>query len=196
MLAADALFPRQARRAVTTALADTRVVVINGARQTGKSTLARLVMAEFPGSELRYLDEAPVRAAAQADPGLFVRHDALLVIDEIQRVPELFLAIKHEVDVDPRPGRFLLTGSARLVGLRDIPDLLPGRSETMELSPLSQGEIERSLDGLIDAVFQRGVSIKVPPSVLRREDYLERALRGGYPEAVRRTRCRPPIALL
>jgi uncharacterized protein len=187
MLAADALFPRQARRAVTTALADTRVVVINGARQTGKSTLARLVMAEFPGSELRYLDEAPVRAAAQADPGLFVRHDALLVIDEIQRVPELFLAIKHEVDVDPRPGRFLLTGSARLVGLRDIPDLLPGRSETMELSPLSQGEIERSLDGLIDAVFQRGVSIKVPPSVLRREDYLERALRGGYPEAVRRT---------
>ena len=65
------------------ALADTRVVVINGARQTGESTLARLVAAEFPGSELRYLDEAPVRAAAQADPGLFVRHDALLVIDEV-----------------------------------------------------------------------------------------------------------------
>jgi len=181
------LFPRHAWRVVMAALADTRVVVINGARQTGKSTLARLVMSEYPESELRYLDEAPLRNAAHADPGLFVRHDGLLVIDEVQRVPDLFLAIKHEVDIDPRPGRFLLTGSARLVGLRDIPDLLPGRSETIELSPLSQGEIDQSPDGFIDAVFARGVEIGVAPSDLRREDYLERALRGGYPEAVRRT---------
>jgi uncharacterized protein len=137
------LIPRHAQTAVTAALSDTRVVVINGARQTGKSTLARLVMADFPGSELRFLDEAAVRAAALADPALFVRHSGLLVIDEVQRAPDLFLAIKHEVDTDPRPGRFLLTGSARLTGLRDIPDLLPGRSETIELYPLSQGEIDR-----------------------------------------------------
>ncbi|MDA8318603.1 MAG: ATP-binding protein [Actinomycetota bacterium] len=187
MDSAGALFPRHAWRAVTAALADTRVVVINGARQTGKSTLARLVMSEYPGSELRYLDDAPLRDAARADPGLFVRHDGLLVIDEVQRVPDLFLAIKNEVDVDPRPGRFLLTGSARLVGLRDIPDLLPGRSETIELSPLSQGEIDQGPDGFIDAVFAHGAEIQVPRSDLRRDDYLERALRGGYPEAVRRT---------
>lgn len=187
MESVDRLFPRHARRVVTAALADTRVVVINGARQTGKSTLARLVMSQYPGSELRYLDEAPLRDAAQADPGLFVRHDGLLVIDEVQRVPDLFLAIKHEVDVDPRPGRFLLTGSARLVGLRDIPDLLPGRSETIELSPLSQGEIDGGPDGFVDAVFARGVDLRAAPSDLRRDDYLERALRGGYPEAVRRT---------
>ena len=56
----------------------------------------------------------------------------------MQQVPDLFLAIKHEVDTDPRPGRFLLTGSARLLGLQEIPDLLPGRAETIELSPLSQ----------------------------------------------------------
>ncbi|HEY3907204.1 MAG TPA: ATP-binding protein [Streptosporangiaceae bacterium] len=182
----EGLFRRHARQAVTEALADTRVVVINGARQTGKSTLARLVMSEHPGSELRYLDELPLREAAQADPGLFVRHDGLLVIDEVQRVPELFLAIKHEVDIDPRPGRFLLTGSARLVGLRDIPDLLPGRSETVELSPLSQGEIDEGPDGFVDAIFRHGVEVSVRPSDLRREDYLERAMRGGYPEAVRR----------
>lgn len=180
------LFPRHALRAVNAALRDTRVVVINGARQTGKSTLARLVMSEYPGSELRYLDEAPLRGAAEADPGQFVRHDGLLVIDEVQRVPDLFLAIKHEVDIDPRPGRFLLTGSARLAGLRDVPDLLPGRSETIELSPLSQGEIDHRPDGFIDAVFLRGVASSVPPSTLRRDDYLMRALRGGYPEAVRR----------
>ncbi|HUJ05844.1 MAG TPA: ATP-binding protein [Streptosporangiaceae bacterium] len=183
---AQELFPRHAWRAVNAALHDTRVVVINGARQAGKSTLARLVMSEYPGSELRYLDEAPLRDAAQADPGLFVRHDGLLVIDEVQRVPDLFLAIKHEVDIDPRPGRFLLTGSARLAGLRAIPDLLPGRSETIELSPLSQGEIDNRPDGFIDAVLEHGSGIRVPPSTLRRDDYVERALRGGYPEAVRR----------
>lgn len=186
MPAAAHLFPRHAQRSVLAALADTRVVVINGARQTGKSTLARLVAGAFPGSELRYLDEAPVRAAAQADPSLFVRHDGLLVIDEVQRVPDLFLAIKHEVDTDPRPGRFLLTGSARLPGLQEIPDLLPGRAETIELSPLSQGEIDRSPDGFVEALFRHGVNIRVPSSDLRRDDYLERALRGGYPEAVRR----------
>ena len=80
MPAAQHLFPRHAQRSVSAALADTRVVVITGARQTGKSTLARLIAAAFPGSELRYLDEAPVRATAQADPSLFVRHNGLLVI--------------------------------------------------------------------------------------------------------------------
>jgi len=184
--AAEHLFPRHAKRSISAALADTRVVVINGARQTGKSTLARLIAAASPGSELRYLDEVPVRAAAQADPSLFVRHDGLLVIDEVQRVPDLFLAIKHEADTDPRPGRFLLTGSARLPGLQEIPDLLPGRAETIELSPLSQGEIDRSPDGFVEALFRHGVNIRVPSSDLRRDDYLERALRGGYPEAVRR----------
>lgn len=166
--------------------------MINGARQTGKSTLARLIAGGFPRAELRYLDEAAVRSAAQADPAWFVRHDGLLVIDEVQRAPDLLLAIKHEVDMDPRPGRFLLTGSARLLALQDIPDLLPGRSETIELWPLSQGEIGRTADGFINAVFEHGAELKVAQlktaeSSLRREDYLERALRGGYPEAVRRT---------
>lgn len=130
MSSTQELLPRHAYRSVSAALADTRVVVLNGARQTGKSTLARVVAGAFPGSEFRYLDETPVRAAAQADPSLFVRHDGLLVIDEAQRVPDLFLAIKHKVDIDPRPGQFLLTGSARLLGLQEIPDLLPGRTET------------------------------------------------------------------
>lgn len=169
------------------ALSDTRVVVINGARQAGKSTLARLVMRGHPRGELRYLDEAAVRSAAQADPAAFVRHGGLLVIDEVQRVPDLMLAIKHEVDIDPRPGRFLLTGSARLFALRDIPDLLPGRSETIELWPLSQDEIGRAKYIFVDAVFEQGPDIPVPLSKLRRPDYLQLALRGGYPEAVRRT---------
>ncbi|MDQ2708615.1 MAG: ATP-binding protein [Actinomycetota bacterium] len=183
----DDFYPRRAHERIGAALGDTRVVVLNGARQTGKSTLARLVAHGRPGTEVRYLDDAAVRAAADADPAAFVRHDGLLVIDEVQRVPELILAIKHTVDLDPRPGRFLLTGSARLFALQQIPDLLPGRSETIELWPLSQGEIDRTSEGFVDAVFEFGQDIAARPSTLHRSDYLERALAGGYPEAVRRT---------
>ena len=107
------LFSRHAERMAVEALADTRVVVVNGARQVGKSTLAELIVARSPGAREFYLDDQAVRAAAEADPSAFVRHDGLLMIDEIQRVPELLLAIKREVDRDARPGRFLLTGSAR-----------------------------------------------------------------------------------
>ncbi|GAA0374080.1 hypothetical protein Acor_41960 [Acrocarpospora corrugata] len=96
------------------------------------------------------------------------------------------MSIKREVDADPRPGRFLLTGSARLLGLRDLPDALPGRSETIELWPLSQGEIEQRPDGFVDAVFRGGADINIRASRFRRSDYLDRALRGGYPEAVHR----------
>jgi len=136
------LFPRHAATLVSAALADTRVVVVNGARQVGKSTLAQLAVDRDGGGRAYYLDEEPMRAAAAADPVGFLNHDGLLMIDEIQRVPDLVLAIKRDVDRDPRPGRFLLTGSARLWGLRGIPDTLPGRSETIELWPLAQGEIE------------------------------------------------------
>ena len=175
---------------VADALADTRVVVINGARQTGKSTLARLLIDGSPGVEAYYLDDATARDAARSDPMGFVRHDGLLLIDEVQRVPELMLAIKYEVDRDPSPGRYLLTGSARLLGLRDLPDALPGRSETIELWPLSQGEIDGTPDGFVDTAFRSGPDLRIDPVELHRAEYLDRALRGGYPEAVRRTAIR------
>ncbi|CAO5171315.1 ATP-binding protein [Frankia sp. AiPs1] len=180
------LFPRHAARLVSTALTDTRVVVLNGARQVGKSTLAQLAVERADGARSYYLDEEPTRAAATADPIGFLHHDGLLMIDEVQRVPELLLAIKREVDRSQRPGQFLLTGSARLWGLRGIPDTLPGRSETIELWPLAQGEIGSGPDGFVDAVFSAS-DISVDAGGLRRQDYIERALRGGFPEAVRRT---------
>ncbi|MGL5850766.1 MAG: ATP-binding protein, partial [Phycicoccus sp.] len=186
MTPAPDLYPRHASAAVSRALEDTRVVVVNGARQTGKSTLARLVTDDRAGTEIRYLDDAATRASAAADPAAFVRHDGLLVLDEVQRVPDLLLAIKHRVDLDPTPGQYLLTGSARLFALRDIPDVLPGRAETIELWPLSQGELTGEPDGFVDGVFERGADLDVVPGKENREDYLTRALRGGYPGAVRR----------
>ncbi|WP_329425920.1 ATP-binding protein [Streptosporangium sp. NBC_01495] len=180
------LFSRRAHGMVREALTDTRVVMINGARQTGKSTLAQAIARETPGARELFLDQAAVRAAARQDPDGVVHHDGLVLIDEIQRVPDLLLSIKHEVDSNPRPGRFLLTGSARLLGLKDLPDALPGRSETIELWPLSQGEIEQKPDGFVDSVFQNGADIEIPRPLFRRADYLDRAMRGGYPEAVQR----------
>lgn len=168
------------------ALSDTRVVVVNGARQVGKSTLASLIAARADNARQLYLDDPAILAAAEEDPVAFVQHDGLLMIDEIQRTPQLLLPIKHEVDRHPRPGRFLLTASARLLGLRDLPDAPPGRTETIELWPLSQGEIDSAPDGFVDHVFTHGADVAMNPSPLRKSDYVDRALRGGYPEAVRR----------
>jgi hypothetical protein len=171
---------------VKEALLDTRIVVINGARQVGKTTLAEHVLRSHKGATARFLDDSMTRAAAREDPTRFVQHDGLMLIDEVQRVPDLWLAIKHTVDRDPRPGRFLLTGSARLLGLRRLPDALPGRSETIELWPLSQGEISGRPDRFVDIAFRHGAAMRPPHSRLRRNEYLDRMARGGFPEAIHR----------
>jgi predicted AAA+ superfamily ATPase len=114
------LVDRRLRSAVTEALGDTRVVLVNGARQSGKSTLVRLIARET-GAQWLTLDDAITRQAAQADPTSFVAEPGPMIIDEIQRVPELLLSIKARVDRDPRPGQFLLTGSARVLRLHSVP---------------------------------------------------------------------------
>ena len=164
------------------------MVVVTGARQCGKSTLVQVV-AKGRAAEWRSLDTAVTRQAALADPVGFVDYPGLMVIDEIQRAPQLLLAIKEQVDADPRPGRYVLTGSARVLGLRALPDTLPGRTETIELWPFSQGEIDGTRDGFIDEVFEVGADLSHSSEVSRAE-YAERIVRGGFPEAVARTTSR------
>lgn len=176
--------PRRAAQAVDEALADTRVVLVTGARQVGKSTLVRAVT-DGQTAQWRDLDRSQDRQSAIEDPAGFIDFDELIMIDEIQRAPQLLLAIKSTVDADPRPGRFLLTGSSRLQALRDLPDTLPGRMETIELWPFSQGEIDGAPDGFVDAAFQLGPDIH-HTSTVSRADYAERLVRGGLPEAVAR----------
>jgi predicted AAA+ superfamily ATPase len=181
----SSLIPRRAGAQVAAALGDTRVVLVSGARQSGKSTLVRVVAGDR-GVERRDLDRAQDLAAARADPVGFVGAADLLVIDEVQRVPDLLLAIKATVDEDPRPGRFLLTGSSKLFGLRGAPDALPGRMETVELWPFSQGEIDGAADRFIDAIFAEGPALRHESSVSR-AGYADRIVRGGLPEAVSRS---------
>lgn len=178
------LLARHSEASVNEALTDTRVVLVTGARQCGKSTLLGLV-AKGRKAEWRNLDSAAARQAAIADPTGFVDTAELMVIDEIQRVPELLLAIKEQVDTDPRPGRYLLSGSARVLALRGLPDTLPGRIEEIELWPFSQGEIDGTPDRFVDAIFEQGEAL-THESAITRQEYAERIVRGGFPEALAR----------
>jgi uncharacterized protein len=178
------LLKRNLAPSLEAALSDTRVVVVNGARQSGKSTLVHSLMKGRPG-EQRTLDDASTLGAAGADPNRFVRHEGTLAIDEIQRAPELMLAVKAAVDREARSGQFLLTGSARVLGLRKLPDALVGRMETLELWPFSQGEIEQRRESFIDTVFTLDPHL-AGTSDEPRSGYVERVCRGGFPEAVRR----------
>ena len=178
------LLQRHAESAIREALQDTRVVLVNGARQSGKSTLLRQI-ARADAVEWRDLDSPVIRQAALTDPSGFVDYQNMMVIDEIQRVPELLLPIKVQVDNDARPGRYLLSGSARVLGLRGLPDT-PGRMETIELWPFSQGEIDEAPDGLIDAIFAHGEDLR-HASLVSRAEYADRIVRGGFPEAIARS---------
>lgn len=178
------MYPRFASAQVNQALADTRVVLLAGPRQAGKTTLAR----SLAGASRSYhtLDNASTLSAALADPTGFVRAIDRAIIDEVQRAPELLLAIKESVDDDPRSGRFLLTGSANLMTLPRVADSLAGRMETVRLSPLGQSEIAASAPPtLLDRVFN-GDPPKPERSIIG-DELVRAALTGGYPEAVART---------
>ena len=147
-----ALYPRRIESRLAEALADTPVVLLAGPRQAGKTTLARQVATD---GLMRYLslDDQATLLSAREDPVGLVRSLDRAVIDEIQRAPQLLLAIKRSVDEDRRPGRFLLTGSAQLMSLPTVADSLAGRMETLTLLPLSQAEIEQSSVNWLDSVF-------------------------------------------
>lgn len=175
---------RHAASRVRTALADTRIVALVGPRQSGKTTLARKTAAEQKMHFIT-LDDDQSRAVANDDPAGFMRGLDRVVIDEVQRAPGLILALKKTVDEDPRPGRFLITGSVDLFKGTISPDSLAGRVETIELLPFSQAEIERRkpsafLDRAFRGDFPALKETGVSPSLIRR------VLGGGYPEALAR----------
>ncbi|WP_163544111.1 ATP-binding protein [Occultella kanbiaonis] len=158
-------------------------VVVQGARQVGKSTFAQMLVADREYTQVT-LDDVDVAEAARLDPRALVEqaNDRTLVVDEIQREPSLILAIKATIDRDRRPGRFVLTGSSDLLRLSRTPDSLAGRAVTAELYGLSQGELMgRREDFAAWSRDAKGV-LAGPSSAWSRERYVEAIGRGGYPE--------------
>ncbi len=176
------MLARHATIRLRTALADRPVVLLHGARQTGKTTLVRAT-AEEVGARYLTLDDLTMLAAARGDAAGFLAGFAQpLVLDEVQRAPELLLAIKAAVDRNRTPGHFLLTGSANVLLVPRVAESLAGRMEIVNLWPFSQGEIEGAVEGFIDAVFGDAPPLPGRPSSSVR--LTDRVLRGGYPEAV------------
>lgn len=179
----ERLFSRHARPLVLDALADTRIVLVMGARQVGKSTLTTEIATHDYPAQVLTLDDPTTRDAALGDPvGFVAGFDGPILIDEVQRAPDLLLAIKAAVDRDPRPGRFLLTGSANVLTAPRVYEALTGRIEIVRLWPLSQAEIERSTLNFVDALFS-GRPPRIQNAPIGRDAFVERVARGGYPEA-------------
>lgn len=178
------LHPRFVLPRLKEALADTPVVLIHGPRQSGKTTLARTV-GDRAGYAYLSFDDDVLRAAAKADPVGFVADlPDKAVLDEVQRVPELFTSIKAVVDHDRRPGRFMLTGSANVLLVPRLADSLAGRMEILRLHPLAQAELAGQAPGFLAALF--GGSLKSRPRPRLGRELAERIAAGGYPAALAR----------
>lgn len=180
-----ALFARHAEPALYTALSDTPIVALVGPRQSGKTTLARTLAAQ-ENRQYITLDDDQYRAFAEEDPLGFLRSQQKVAIDEVQRVPDLILALKQSVDDAPQPGRFLITGSIDLFRSTISPDSLAGRVETVELLPLSQTELEeRSASRFLDRAF--ACDFPSLATVGSTPNLVERVLSGGFPAPLKRT---------
>ena len=176
------MYERFIERQTEEALSDTPVVLIVGPRRAGKTTLARKM--EDTGRTYVTLDEQIALDAARSDPAGFVRSLDRATIDEVQRVPELLLAIKRVVDEDYRPGRFLLTGSANVMTLPKVADSLAGRIETIRLLPLARAEIAGTAPVFLERLFNG--KLRGAKEAIVSDDLVRLTLLGGYPEAISR----------
>jgi len=180
------MIPRNVTDSLLSALSDSPVVLLNGPRQAGKSTLVQwLVENRYPARYIT-LDDAGVLAAARNNPSGFLSGiDGPVALDEVQRAPELFLAIKAIVNSKRTPGKFLLTGSVNVLLLPRISESLAGRMEILTLWPFAQRELEGRAGSFIDAVF----SASLPGYTKSREtkqSLIRRVILGGYPEVQER----------
>lgn len=178
------LIPRHIRPNLVEALSDTRIACLLGPRQSGKSTLMRAVAENEHPARYVTLDDPATLALAQEDPTGFVAGSERMAIDEVQRAPELLLALKVVVDTDQSRGRFLISGSANVITHPRVADALPGRIEYLTLWPFSQAELVERRPTFLETAFT-GKMPRTDDAPVGRAAYAERVIRGGFPEAVR-----------
>lgn len=174
-------YQRWQKKNIDNAMKTRRVLLLSGARQCGKTTLARQLTSKT--TAYRTLDDLALRQLAESDPHGFVQHEGkTLIIDEVQRAPALLSAIKMVVDEDTRPGQYLLTGSADIQSMPGARESLAGRISKIRLRPLSQGEILGVTPTFLPSAFKQ--KFKQSDHVYGRDALLKMALRGGFPEAL------------
>lgn len=179
------LYKRNILNRVLKSLQNNPVVLINGARQVGKSTLIEeLLKSGFDAEYLTFDDSAILFAASQDSYGLLSSFSRSIVIDEVQRELDVFLAIKRIVDVQKKDGQFLLTGSANVLTVPRVSESLAGRMILHTLWPLTQGEIENKEENFIEWAFE---SQKLPSlkKQLSMRELCQKIVTGGYPRSVR-----------
>ncbi|MCL2792604.1 MAG: ATP-binding protein [Spirochaetaceae bacterium] len=174
-------YPRWRASNVKEALKTRRVVVISGARQVGKTTLAKQVSNK--NSIFRPLDVNAIYESAVNDPTGFVKNDyGTMVIDEVQKVKKLITEIKYVVDNNNRPGQYLLTGSANINSLPEVSESMAGRIKNIRLRPLTQGEILRKKPTFLKRAFVMNFPKQI--TGYDKKAIFDLAFRGGFPEAV------------
>lgn len=180
------MYQRYIANPIVEALKDTPVILINGARQTGKSTLCRQLVKEgvFDG-QIVTMDDPTILAAAQTDPLGFLKSlSQHAIIDEVQRAPELFLSIKMLVDENRKERRLILTGSAEVMTLPQVADSLAGRIEIHHLWPLSRTEMLGRRSNFLHTMVTPEARFK--SYRIAWKDMIEAIRAGGYPEALQR----------
>lgn len=173
---------RWAKTLVEKALSTRRVVIISGERQAGKTTLTKQALPK--DAVYRTLDDTMLLSIAKTSPADFVKHKAkTMVIDEIQKVPDLLPEIKKVVDENNRCGQFMLTGSADVMSLPEVNESLAGRVKNIRLRTLCEGEINGTKPNFINKALNKNFPSQIQEC--NKDNILELALRGGYPEVVR-----------
>lgn len=180
------MYPRHLDPIVRESLQHARVLLVNGARQTGKTTLVKSLMGSTFPATYQTFDDVATLSAARTDPSGYIKQfSGPVILDEVQRAPEVFLPIKMAVDSNPQPGSFVLTGSANVLTLPRMADSLAGRLEILSLWPLSQSEIEGGAENFIDRAWSDPIH-PPGPKAIERAELFDRLLRGGYPAALSR----------
>lgn len=158
------------------------MVLVTGSRRAGKTTLVKKLGED--GRTYVTLDDQTALDVARSDPPGFIRGMDRAIIDEIQRAPDLLLAIKKTVDEKYRPGRFLLTGSANVLSLPRTADSLVGRMETIHMFPLARAEIEGRTPTFLERLFEG--NLQNLRNAITGDDLMRVVLAGGFPEAIAR----------
>jgi len=175
------IISRWQKRQIIDRMKKRRVILLTGPRQCGKTTLAQSL--DNGAIEYRTLDDDTLLQAALADPQGFVQHKKeILIIDEVQKAPKLLPAIKMVVDLDPRPGQFLLTGSTNLNAIPSASESLAGRISKIRLRPLTQAEVKNATPEFLERAYSG--DLEAPTEHADREELLNIGFRGGYPEAM------------